>query len=207
MDDSFSNSNFLQDMDDQVRFPTMTSTPAAGPAFVSRVNRAPGPFRLVTPQSSLHASIAESEPYSNTNYPRIIPVGSRVMFGDQVTTSTPRAPPRHYPRNMWQNEEAHRRRRFRPGQRALWEIRKYQKSHELLIRRLPFARLVKSIASNMSRHDDIFRWRADALLALQEAAENYLVRLFEDTNLCAIHAKRVTIMNRDMQLARRIRGQ
>ena len=51
------------------------------------------------------------------------------------------------------------------------------------------------------------RFQSHALLAMQEASEVYLTSLFEDTNLCAIHAKRVTIMPKDMQLARRIRGE
>ena len=51
------------------------------------------------------------------------------------------------------------------------------------------------------------RFQSQAILALQEATESYLVGLFEDTNLCAIHAKRVTIMPKDLQLARRIRGE
>jgi histone H3 len=93
--------------------------------------------------------------------------------------------------------------RFRPGTVALREIRRYQKSTELLIKKLPFQRLVREIARDI-KHD--LRFQSSALGALQEAAEGYLVGLFEDTNLCAIHAKRVTIMPRDMQLARRIRG-
>ena len=100
--------------------------------------------------------------------------------------------------------------RYRPGTVALREIRRYQKSSELLLRKLPFARLVREVA-----HDFIttefadgvgLRWQSHAILALQEAAEAFLVHLFEDANLCAIHAKRVTIMQRDIQLARRIRG-
>lgn len=51
------------------------------------------------------------------------------------------------------------------------------------------------------------RFQTSAILALQEAAEAYLVGVFEDTNLCALHAKRVTIMPADIQLARRIRGE
>mmetsp|Transcript_21084 Transcript_21084/g.30589 ORF Transcript_21084/g.30589 Transcript_21084/m.30589 type:complete len:152 (-) Transcript_21084:233-688(-) len=97
-----------------------------------------------------------------------------------------------------------RKRRFRPGDRALMEIRKYQRSTDLLLRRLPFARLVKEIQQSFIEKD--YRWQASALLALQEAAETHLVSLFEDANLCALHAKRVTLMVRDMQLARRIRG-
>ena len=95
-------------------------------------------------------------------------------------------------------------RRYRPGTVALREIRRYQKSTELLIRKLPFQRLVREIAQDFKSD---LSFQASAVLALQEAAEAYLVGLFEDTNLCAIHAKRVTIMPKDMQLARRIRGE
>ena len=94
--------------------------------------------------------------------------------------------------------------RFRPGTVALRHIRKYQKSTELLIRKLPFQRLVRYIANDFKTD---LRFQSSAVLALQEAAEAYMVGLFEDTNLCAIHAKRVTIMPKDMQLARRIRGE
>lgn len=100
--------------------------------------------------------------------------------------------------------------RYRPGTVALREIRKYQKSTDLLMRRLPFQRLVRQISSEVVRErkfDEEFRWQSHALLALQEAAEAYLVSLFEDTNLCAIHARRVTIMPKDIELARRIRGE
>ena len=94
--------------------------------------------------------------------------------------------------------------RFRPGTVALRDIRRFQKSTELLIRKLPFQRLVREIANDFQND---LRFQSAAVLALQEAAEAYMVGLFEDTNLCAIHAKRVTIMPKDMQLARRIRGE
>ncbi|XP_075395565.1 histone H3.3 type 2-like [Tenrec ecaudatus] len=94
-------------------------------------------------------------------------------------------------------------RRYQPGPVALREIRSFQKSTELLIRKLPFQRLVKEIAQDLKMG---LRFQSAAIGALQEASEAYLVGLFEDTNLCAIHAKRVTIMAKDMQLARRIRG-
>ncbi|KAL7541052.1 hypothetical protein ACHAXR_012369 [Thalassiosira sp. AJA248-18] len=94
--------------------------------------------------------------------------------------------------------------RYRPGTVALREIRKYQKSTELLIRKAPFQRLVREIAQDFKTD---LRFQSTAVLALQEASEAYLVGLFEDTNLCAIHAKRVTIMPKDIQLARRIRGE
>jgi len=95
-------------------------------------------------------------------------------------------------------------RRYRPGTVALREIRRYQKSTELLIRKLPFQRLVREIAQEFKPD---LRFQGLAVLALQEAAEAYLVGLFEDTNLAAIHAKRVTIQPKDIQLARRIRGE
>ena len=104
-----------------------------------------------------------------------------------------------------------KRYRYQPGTVALKQIRQYQKSTELLIRKLPFQRLVREIASDSevikSPLCGKVRFQSAAIMALQEAAEAYLVGLFEDTNLCAIHAKRVTIMPKDIQLARRIRGE
>lgn len=94
--------------------------------------------------------------------------------------------------------------RYRPGTVALREIRRYQKSTDLLIQKLPLQRLVREISQDFK--SDV-RFNATALLGLHESAEAYLVKLFEDTNLCAIHAKRVTIMPKDIQLARRIRGE
>jgi len=94
--------------------------------------------------------------------------------------------------------------RYRPGTVALREIRRYQKSTDLFIRHAPFQRLVREIAQDMKKD---LRFQSTAFLALQEASEAYLVGLFEDTHLCAIHAKRVTIMPKDIQLARRIRGE
>ena len=100
-------------------------------------------------------------------------------------------------------------RRFRPGMAALREIRRFQKSTGLLIPKLPFQRLVRQIAMNTiaAINGGDIRFQSAALLALQEAAEAYLTALFEDSNLCAIHAKRVTIMSKDMQLALRLRGE
>jgi histone H3/H4 len=107
-------------------------------------------------------------------------------------------------KNKNSSSEIKKSHRFKPGTVALREIRKYQKSTELLIRRLPFQRLVRELAQDY-RND--LRFQNSAVLALQEASEAYLVNLFEDTNLCAIHAKRVTIMPKDIYLARRIRGE
>ncbi|KAG8688235.1 centromeric DNA-binding histone H3-like protein cse4 [Ceratobasidium sp. 423] len=109
------------------------------------------------------------------------------------------------------DDDGKKKRRYRPGVVALREIRRYQKSTDLLIAKLPFSRVVREVAQDMTTqagggYPAGLRWQSSALLALQEATEAYLVHLFEDTNLCAIHAKRVTIMQRDIQLARRIRG-
>jgi len=101
------------------------------------------------------------------------------------------------------NESLKKPHRFRPGTVALREIRRYQKSTELLLRKMPFQRLVREIASGCKT--DV-RFQAAAVEALQEAAEAYLVGMFEDANLCAIHAHRVTVMPKDLHLARRIRG-
>lgn len=96
------------------------------------------------------------------------------------------------------------KRRFRPGVQALREIRRYQKSTDLLIKKMPFQRLVRDVAQEFKSD---LRFQTSAVLAIQEAAEAYLTGLFQDTNLCAIHARRVTIQPRDMQLARRLRGE
>jgi len=95
-------------------------------------------------------------------------------------------------------------RRYRPGTVAMREIRRYQKSTDLLLKKAPFQRLVREVAQDFKTD---LRFQSSAVMALQEASEAYLVGLFEDTNLCAIHARRVTIMPKDMQLARRIRGE
>ena len=95
--------------------------------------------------------------------------------------------------------------RYHPGTVALREIWRYQKSTELLIRKLPFQRLVQKLAQDLGKMNVHFQSRA--IMALQEASEAYLVGLLEDANLCAVHAKWVTIMPKDIQLARRIRGE
>ncbi|XP_065821714.1 histone H3-like centromeric protein A [Labrus bergylta] len=122
------------------------------------------------------------------------------------TPSTSRTSPR-MPKRSGESSRppvSPKKRRFRPGTKALMEIRRYQKSTDLLLRKAPFSRLVHEVCQSYSR--DALRWQVYALLALQEAAEAFLVMLFSDANLCAIHAKRVTVFPRDIQLARRIRG-
>ncbi|CBN80243.1 histone H3, putative [Ectocarpus siliculosus] len=98
--------------------------------------------------------------------------------------------------------------RFRPGALALKEIRRYQNSTELLVSKASFQRLVKetagAVAGNLAGQ---LRFQSTAVIALQYAAEAYLVGLFEDTNLCAVHARRVTILPKDMHLAQRLRGE
>ncbi|XP_046369575.1 histone H3.3-like [Haliotis rufescens] len=94
-------------------------------------------------------------------------------------------------------------RRWRAGTNALKEIRMYQRSTALVLKKLPFQRLVKEIAGKIQSG---LRMQMPALLALQEATEAFMVGLFMDVNLCAIHAKRVTIMPQDVKLALRIRG-
>ena len=118
-----------------------------------------------------------------------------VQASRNIAVKAPCKPP---PRQM------QKKRRFRPGTVALREIWQYQKSTDLLIRRAPFQRVVYEIVRSF-RSD--LRIQAAAIKGLQEAAEAYLVGLFEDSNLCAIHAKRVTIMPKNVQLARRIRGE
>ena len=118
----------------------------------------------------------------------------------------------HAPRNLLATKvprvkelnPAKPKRRFRPGVQALREIRRYQKSTDLLIKKMPFQRLVRDVAQEFKSD---LRFQTSAVLAIQDAAEAYLTGLFQDTNLCAIHARRVTIQPRDMQLARRLRGE
>lgn len=91
--------------------------------------------------------------------------------------------------------------RYRPGTRALMEIRKYQKTTDLLLRKAPFQRLVREVMQNFKSD---WRIQRTAVLAIQEAAEIFITRLFEDANLCALHAKRVTLMPKDIKLAVRL---
>ncbi|XP_027335551.1 histone H3.3 [Abrus precatorius] len=97
-----------------------------------------------------------------------------------------------------------KKRRSKPGAAALREIRKYQKTFKLLIPAAPFIRCVKQITNQLSTQ--VSRWTPEAVVALQEAAEDYLIHMFEDGMLCAIHAKRVTLMKKDIELARRLAG-
>ena len=103
--------------------------------------------------------------------------------------------------------DAKKPRRYRPGTVALRDIRRYQRSTELLIRRAPFNHLVRELVQDLQCRGIELRVSSMAVTALQEAAEVYLVLLFEDTNLCTIHAKHVTIIPKDIQLVQRIYGE
>ncbi|KAK4751227.1 hypothetical protein SAY87_004709 [Trapa incisa] len=122
--------------------------------------------------------------------------------------STPRTRPGQrktsQPSPAAQTTARKKERRFRPGTVALREIRMYQKSVNLLIPAAPFVRLVREISFALS--PDITRWTGEALIALQEAAEDFVIHLMEDAMLCAFHAKRVTLMKKDFELARRLGG-
>ena len=116
-----------------------------------------------------------------------------VLIGGKVHQSTTKKKKKRKPR------------RLRPGTKALQEIKKYQKTTDLLIRRAPFQRLVREVQLNFSH--ETLRWENRALEALQVASEQYLIEILHDANLCTIQSRRVTIMVKDIQLARRLRGQ
>jgi histone H3 len=96
--------------------------------------------------------------------------------------------------------------RFHPGTVALREIRRYQKSTEMLVPKLPFRRLVAELAQDFQATDSAWRFSGDAVVILQQVAEDFLIKLLEDANLAAIHAKRVTVQPRDITIAQRIAG-
>ena len=156
--------------------------------------------------------VARKEPRkSGTTYPPIdrkLPVlyisrpKERTLLGHRVLDWTPEQKKKiHEARMQGRQVKPHR---YRAGTVALQDIRHFQKTSALLIRKLPFQRLVREIAQDYKTD---LRFQSAAILCLQEAAEAYLVRLFDDANLCAIHARRVTIMPKDILLARRIRGE
>ncbi|XP_077600194.1 histone H3-like centromeric protein A [Stigmatopora nigra] len=163
-----------------------------GSSFSRRKGATPRrrPQESLSPRPGPSGSGRASRPFGSGRAPRSGPSGS----------GHPSRPGPSDPRP----EGSPRRRRFRPGTKALMEIRKYQKSTELLLRKAPFSRVVRELCQIYSRGQ--LRWQVFALMALQEAAEAFLVMLFSDANLCAIHAKRVTLFPRDLQLAQRIRG-
>lgn len=134
------------------------------------------------------------------------------------STSTTPAQPRSKPasrvpakssrsQSQSKKREADVQRRFRPTEKALNQIRKYKSVQNLTLRKLPFQRLVREIARKFAGEDQgEYRWTAKALEVLQSVSEDYMVSLLEDAYLCTLHAKRVTLMSKDISLARRIRG-
>lgn len=130
------------------------------------------------------------------------PSAKRSLFGSKTLPDSNQKP--NLQNGSFRQNKTLKVHRFRPGTVALREIRRFQKSTELLIPRAPFWRLVKDVSSN---HKTEYRYSALAVMAIQEAAEAYMTSLFEDANLCAIHARRVTVFPRDVQLARRLRGE
>nr|ALS04334.1 histone H3 [Acartia pacifica] len=138
-------------------------------------------------------------------YPDVQPSTSRQS--QSIPRKRKRKSPKLVPQRRPNISNRKKSKRFRPGLNALREIRQFQKSTNLLIPRLPFSRIVREIAQQQcgAFMPDV-RFTQHALMALQEASEMYLVLLMEDSNMCAIHAKRVTIMPKDMRLALRIRG-
>ncbi len=145
-------------------------------------------------------------------------VGLKSPRSPQPKLAQPKSPPRpvlaiqrdemkttQATRTHMQTNRRRRTRRYRPGTVALRDIRKYQKNGDLLLRKLPFERLVRELLQPLARPGQTLRVQARCLESLQEAAEAYLVDLFMDANLCAIHSKRVTIQPTDLLLARRLR--
>ena len=135
-----------------------------------------------------HNPIPEINNISNSNTMTRNKITSRILTGNGKRVKYT-GPPKG---------KVRRARRYRPGTVALREIRKYQKTTELLIKKLPFQRLVREITYEMK--DNSWRFRPQALLALQEAAEDFLVNMFDQCNHIAIHGKRTTLMVKDIQL-------
>ncbi|KAK9910217.1 hypothetical protein M0R45_034188 [Rubus argutus] len=146
------------------------------------------------PEGSSPAASPAAQPRSSQRQRRgpTSPGSQRQGTPERNATTGPEAP------------RQRKKRRNRPGSVALREIRHFQKTVKLVIPAAPFIRTVREITNNLSH--DVTRWTAEALECIQEAAEDYLVNLFEDSMLCAIHAKRVTLMRKDFELARRLGG-
>ncbi|GME71825.1 unnamed protein product [[Candida] boidinii] len=175
------------------RTPVKRSPPRIPPAASSSTSR------ISTIRKTIGSSSQSSPAAKRSSSGKVVKVKKSVPSSLSATTGLLR----NKPGDATKVKKPHR---FKAGTVALREIRKYQKSTDLLIRKLPFARLVREIVQDIFGITSAYRWQSVAIMALQEAVEAYLVHLFEDTNLCAIHAKRVTIMQKDIQLARRIRG-
>jgi len=121
-------------------------------------------------------------------------------------SKTPASPDKSNRSTSRLNESGVKKRKWKAGTKALREIRFYQRTDHKLIPKLSFCRLVKELLSNaVGGGSEQLRIQTYALDALQEAAESFMVRFFEESNLCAIHAKRVTLMPKDMQLLKALK--
>lgn len=152
-------------------------------------------------QSPLHSQGSESE--MEEEEPFRCPQPSTSRQADIIEASHREAEELHHSLQRTTIGSA-RRKKAVPYSKVIREIKTLQRSTNLLIRKLPFSRLVKEILDQMK--ETKYMWQLRAVEALQESSEYYLVSLFEDAQLCAFHAGRVTIMKRDLQLARRLRG-
>ncbi|KAL7056905.1 hypothetical protein AAHC03_019215 [Spirometra sp. Aus1] len=154
-------------------------------------------------QSNLNSSFSSSRRSADKHSRR----PTRVQSGSQsefVQISRPALEESRNVRRRTPSTSRSPRRRRRS--RVLASIKKLQRSTDRLIRRLPFARLIRSILIDIHPAGVMFRWQGIAIDALQEAAEALLVTLFSDANLCALHAKRVTVMPKDFFLLRKLNG-
>ncbi|KAK1946060.1 Protein SGT1 [Phytophthora citrophthora] len=184
---------------------TDESTPPNSPPPFAATSRSAAGKPPAAASSASSVSTPSPPPNVPARRPSVAPVGRQAAI--HATPTAPRrkrkaTPPRRRPSSPTTTQTVKRRRKA--GEVALREIRLLQRSTKLLLRKLPFARVVREIQTEFTGVG--YRWQAEALLALQEAAETYLVRTFEDANLCAIHGKRVTLQVKDIQLSLRIRG-
>ena len=181
-----------------------------GVFFFAPSSKVPSKLPTSPKKKGSHTSSVNPLPRLNPFRPeemgRIKQVATKGAFKRPYVNSMTGAPIKKPSVVLNKNGKPRKPHRFRPGTVALREIRKYQKSTDLLIRKTPFQRLVREIALDV-KSDGNVRIQSSAIEALQEAAEAYLVHLFEDSNLAAIHSKRVMIQVKDMQLSRRIRGE
>ncbi len=123
----------------------------------------------------------------------------------QKNASTPRSSSTSTAHTRRHSRKQPAPRRLRQGTLALREIRHYQKTTMLLLRRAPFARLVREVLVETHPTGPGFRWQVGAIECLQEASEAYLIHFMSDAYLCSLHAKRVTLMKQDFFLIKRLR--
>eukprot|EP00117_Sycon_ciliatum_P028853 scpid95542/ scgid23098/ Histone H3-like centromeric protein A; Centromere protein A len=151
-----------------------------------------------------HNSSASSSPPPSSDSSSLSSSGTPAGKGGGAAAQKKKS---HVPRKITPAKSAMKDKLLkRRSTNALKEIRRLQATTQLVLRKLPFARVVREICNNMSLHGIDYRWQGRALECMQEASEAFLIGLFEDSYLCTLHAKRKTLFVQDMQLARRIRG-